>query len=281
MIETAVPGQTAAPTPTRAPTATPRPGSIVTATPRTNQSPLVTSTAVARARLGTIDVRVLGCLNSIDAFDPANCVQAVDGFDLRLISEDGDIVDITDATVNDDGSITWRNLPLGTYLLQQPQLLAGATTYFVADLPIANNGTGYVVTIGAEEPVVSIDVYNLPPEPVATAAAAPTVDPTLFDSDADGILDADETGIYGTDPANADSDFDGVADGPELAAGTDPLIAEEGAAVDTDLDGLVDVDEAAFGTDPGIADSDGDGWFDGDEVSIGTDPLDASNFPVS
>ena len=281
MIETAVPGQTPAPTPTRAPTATPRPGSIVTATPRTNESPLVTSTAVARARLGTIDVRVLGCLNSIDAFDPANCVQAADGFDLRLISEDGDIVELLDATVNDDGSITWRNLPLGTYLLQQPQLLTGATTYFVPDQPIANDGTGYVVTIGSEEPVLAIDVYNLPPAPAPTVAAAPTADPALLDSDLDGILDADETGIYGTDPANADSDFDGVADGPELAAGTNPLIAEEAAAADTDLDGLLDADEAAFGTDPGIADSDGDGWFDGDEVSIGTDPLDGSNFPVS
>ncbi|MBW3631523.1 MAG: hypothetical protein KY456_00705 [Chloroflexi bacterium] len=281
LIETAVPGQTPAPTPTRAPTATPRPGSIVTATPRANQTPLVTSTAVARARLGTIDARVLGCLNSIDAFDPANCVQAADGFDLRLISEDGDIVELTDATINDDGSITWRNLPLGTYLLQQPQLLAGATTFFVPDQPIANDGTGYVVTIGSDEPVVAVDVYNLPPAPVPTVAAVPTVDPALLDSDLDGILDVDETGIYGTDPANADSDFDGVTDGAELAAGTNPLIADAGAAVDTDGDGLPDVDEAAFGTDPGIADSDGDGWFDGDEVSLGTDPLDASNFPVS
>ncbi len=281
MIETAVPGQTAAPTPTRAPTATPRPGSIVTATPRANDSPLVTSTAVARARLGTIDVRVLGCLNSIDAFDPANCVQAADGFDLRLVSEDGDIVELADATVNEDGSITWRNLPLGTYLLQQPQLLAGATTYFVPDLPIANNRAGYVVTIGSEEPVVAVDVYNLPPAPAPTVAAVATVDPALLDSDLDGVLDVDETGIYGTDPANADSDLDGVADGAELAAGTNPLIADAAAAADADLDGLLDADEATFGTDPGIADSDDDGWSDGDEVSIGTDPLDGSNFPVS
>ncbi len=102
----------------------------------------------------------------------------------------------------------------------------------------------------------------------------------MLDSDADGILDGDETAIYGTDPGSADSDLDGVADGAELAAGTDPLVADSGAGVDTDGDGLLDADEAAFGTDLGIADSDGDGWFDGDEVSIGTDPLDAGSFPV-
>ena len=86
--------------------------------------------------------------------------------------------------------------------------------------------------------------------------------------------------VYGTDPGNADSDLDGVTDGEELAAGTNPLVADSGAAVDTDVDGLLDADETAFGTDPGIADSDGDGWLDGDEVSIGTDPLDAASFPV-
>ena len=74
-------------------------------------------------------------------------------------------------------------------------------------------------------------------------------------------------------------------DGAELAAGTDPLVAESTAIEpvsdgDSDGDRLLDADEAAFGTDPGIADSDGDGWFDGDEVSLGTDPLDASSFPV-
>jgi hypothetical protein len=58
------------------------------------------------------------------------------------------------------------------------------------------------------------------------------------------------------------------------------LIADSGAALDTDSDGLLDADEATFGTDLGIADSDGDGWLDGAEVSIGTDPLDAGSFPV-
>ena len=274
LIETPVPGRDPSPTPARAPTATPRPAPIVTATPRPIGSPIVSSTAVARPRRGTVEIRILACVDSADAFDPADCAQVVSGFDVRLISEDGEILELTDATVGEDGSVTWQNVPLGTYLFQQPVLLPGTATYYTPDLQLADNGTGYVLTIDADEPVASFDIFNLPASPVAAA------DPALLDSDADGIPDADETAIYGTDPGNADSDFDGVADGAELAAGTDPLVADSVAAVDSDGDGLLDADEAAFGTDPGIADSDGDGWFDGDEVSIGTDPLDAGSFPV-
>jgi Bacterial TSP3 repeat len=274
LIETPVPGQAPSPTPVRASTATPRPAPIVTATPRATESAIVSSTAVARPQRGTVEIRILGCVDSADAFDPANCVQAVGGFDARLVSEDGEFLELADATIDEDGSVTWQNVPLGTYLFQQPVLLTGTATYYTPDLQLADNGTGYVLTIDADEPVASFDVFNLPVSPVAAA------DSTPLDSDADGIPDADETAIYGTDPGSADSDLDGVADGAELAAGTNPLVADGAAAADSDGDGLLDADEAAFGTDAGIADSDGDGWFDGDEVSIGTDPLDAGSFPV-
>ena len=157
---------------------------------------------------------------------------------------------------------------------QEPQ------TYYAPNLPLADNGNGYVLTIDADEPVASFDIYNLPASAAAASVPGATGNPALLDSDADGIPDVDETATYGTDPGNADSDFDGVADGAELAAGTDPLLADSAAAVDTDGDGLLDSDEVAFGTDLAIADSDGDGWLDGDEVSIGTDPLDAGSFPV-
>lgn len=43
-----------------------------------------------------------------------------------------------------------------------------------------------------------------------------------FDSDGDGMLDADEV-AEGTDPANPDSDDDGHLDGAEFSAGADPL----------------------------------------------------------
>lgn len=276
-VETPVPG---APTSTPRPraTATPRPDPIARATATPDVRPIVTSTAVAEARLGTVSIRVFGCSQSIDSFDPANCAQAVDGYDIRLISEEGDVFGLADATIGADGTVTWRNLPLGTFLFQQPVMLPGAVTYYAPGLQLANDGSGYLIAIGADEPVAEIDVFSLPPAP------APTAVPAEADTDDDGVLDVDETEVFGTDPANADSDFDGILDGAELAAGTDPLVAESTEVEpvsdgDSDGDRLLDADEPAYGTDPGIADSDGDGWFDGDEVSLGTDPLDGASFP--
>lgn len=162
-------------------------------------------------------------------------------------------------------------------------------------------------------------------------------DPLLADTDGDGLSDGDEVNVYGTLPLIDDTDGDGVADGDEVAAGADPLdglaaaaeptavaepvveepapVVEEPAAVeapaveetvpttplDSDGDGLSDVDEAAIGTDPfnpdtdadGLLDgtevfdlqlgplnpdNDGDGVLDGDEINNGTDPNDPNSF---
>jgi hypothetical protein len=280
-VETPVPG-TPTPTPRPGPTATPRPNPIAQSTAEPTERPIVTSTAVAQARRGAVSVRVWGCPSDIGSFDPARCGQAVEGFDIRLINADGEVIGLQDAEIASDGTVTWRDLPLGTYLFQQPVMLSGAVTYYAPNLQLANNGAGYLVAIGEDQPVAEVDVFSLPPAPTPPP---PTLSPVAVDTDGDGISDADEIGVVGTDPNNADTDFDGVFDGAELGAETDPLVADAAATsqgVDGDSDGdrLLDADEAAYGTDPSIADSDGDSWFDGDEVSIGTDPLDASSFPV-
>ena len=54
------------------------------------------------------------------------------------------------------------------------------------------------------------------------------------DTDGDGISDASEIRIYGTDPRSADGDRDGLDDASEIAAGTNPF------APDSDGDGLAD-----------------------------------------
>jgi len=64
-----------------------------------------------------------------------------------------------------------------------------------------------------------------------------------------------------------DSDNDGLLDVDEATYGTDPLLP------DTDGDGLYDGVEVAGGTDPLLSDTDGDGFDDGMEITYGSDPL--------
>ncbi len=92
------------------------------------------------------------------------------------------------------------------------------------------------------------------------------------DLDGDGIINFDETTIYGTDPNNPDSDGDGINDGVEVASGSDPLdpCSPNTNAVncDSDGDGILNVDEInIYGTDPFNPDTDGDGILDGIEVT--------------
>jgi len=49
--------------------------------------------------------------------------------------------------------------------------------------------------------------------------------------------------------------------------------------LDSDGDGLTDVEEEELGTDPFLSDSDGDDFTDSEEVTGGTDPLDFHDHP--
>jgi hypothetical protein len=65
-----------------------------------------------------------------------------------------------------------------------------------------------------------------------------------------------------------DSDQDGLTDLEELSPGTNPLLA------DSDGDGLSDLEEFNLGTSPLSTDTDGDGISDSWEIEHGFDPLD-------
>jgi hypothetical protein len=58
----------------------------------------------------------------------------------------------------------------------------------------------------------------MPEEPVLPEEVA--VD---LDSDQDGLSDADEINIYGTNPLKSDTDGDGYLDGDEVKNGYNPL----------------------------------------------------------
>jgi hypothetical protein len=95
-------------------------------------------------------------------------------------------------------------------------------------------------------------------------------DPTVQDTDQDGLRDDDEVYIYSTNPTIADTDVDGISDHDEIIrSNTSPTVS------DSDADGLIDGEEIlSAGTDPNNPDSDGDGISDGDEINIHlTNPL--------
>jgi hypothetical protein len=117
-------------------------------------------------------------------------------------------------------------------------------------------------------------------------------DPSLADTDEDGLTDGAEVRDHQTNPLAADSDTDGVLDGDEVALGTDPNdpnngapaadvapVAEEAVAEEpvapaeepaAPVEEVVVVDEAPVATTPG--DTDGDGLEDAIEFELGTDP---------
>jgi len=73
--------------------------------------------------------------------------------------------------------------------------------------------------------------------------------------------------IFGNGGEDLDSDGDGLTDIEEEEMGLDPNDS------DSDGDGLNDGDELDAGSDPLDPDSDDDGLNDGDEIGYGTDPM--------
>jgi len=166
--------------------------------------------------------------------------------------ENGDIQNIT-------LSIEYSILPLDSDsdgLTDADEVLIYDTDPFILD----SDGDGYN---DFEEIVSNTDPLDSTSNPEQQSTQ---------DTDGDGLTDADEVNIYGTDPLASDTDDDGLTDGNEVNIyGTDPLDS------DTDGDDLTDGDEViTYGTDPLASDTDDDGLTDGDEVNIyGTDPLDS------
>ena len=101
-----------------------------------------------------------------------------------------------------------------------------------------------------------------------TACRDVNSDPSLEDTDGDGVADNVEMG-YATDPRSPDTDGDDLSDYAEIYTYfSSPL------HTDTDKDGLLDGTEAhQLFTSPALADTDGDGVSDAVEIaSGGTNP---------
>ncbi|MBN1331020.1 MAG: hypothetical protein JXA54_16225 [Candidatus Heimdallarchaeota archaeon] len=103
------------------------------------------------------------------------------------------------------------------------------------------------------------------------------------DPDQDGLINIEEYAqIFDyrnwTDPWNSDTDFDLMPDGYEVTNRLDPLFAN--GDIDSDFDGLTNLEEYYLGTNPRDKDTDGDGAEDGLEVLFNTDPFDPKSNPV-
>jgi hypothetical protein len=109
-------------------------------------------------------------------------------------------------------------------------------------------------------------------------------DTTKADSDGDGLSDAYETSVSHTDAVSIDTDRDGLTDSHELAAKSDAGRAQISdavrasgfgglATVDSDSDGVSDLQEQKAGTNATVADTDRDGLSDGFEAAKGSNAL--------
>lgn len=91
-----------------------------------------------------------------------------------------------------------------------------------------------------------------------------TSDPTVADTDGDGVSDGDER-AYLTNPRSPDTDGDQLSDYWELN-----YVYSDPTHQDSDGDGLMDgLEWWFFRTSPNLADTDGDQLLDGDEINLG------------
>ena len=153
---------------------------------------------------------------------------------------------------------------------------------------------GWSITVTTEGSVTDLTVTSEPTVPDTDAdglldadEVAMASDPRSIDPDEDGLQDMDEVEL-GTNLTHWDTDGDGLGDGAEVEFGSDPTVPDtDGEGLndyeefmhgsdpnkpDTDDDGLDDLKEVGFGSDPRNPDSDGDFMFDGQEYELGADP---------
>lgn len=154
---------------------------------------------------------------------------------------------------------SYTDLPVGTYTLTlttnyydtyttQVTITDGQTTYVNANLAETNSDSDSLPDIREVQGYLDPFGNNR------------TSDPTIADTDGDGLTDDYEAGVLRTD-SNGHT-FWKVVSNPRM--------------VDSDTDGLFDPDELEIGTKPLIPDSDGDGLWDSKELDYGTDPLDVN-----
>jgi hypothetical protein len=190
----------------------------------------------------------------------------------------------------------WDNVTICDHYLE---LIQAEPDYMFVDadsdgLTDAEEADGWMIFVTTEESYSSPTVTSEPTVPDTDADGIIDLDeatlrsnPRSIDSDEDSLQDSEEWEL-GTNLTCWDTDGDGLGDGAEVEFGSDPMLVDtdgEGLSdyhefqlgldpnnPDTDEDGLDDLKEIGYGSDPRNPDTDGDFMFDGQEYELGADP---------
>jgi hypothetical protein len=169
---TNTPTATATYTPTATPTNTAT--AAPTETPTETPPPTATATATATPQpTGSLAIRVFTCPAgaTVNDFNPDDCEAITRDFNFEL---SGDKLDqpltIGNAERLSKERFRWADLPYGTYVLTETRFPKGYGTFYIqhSDVVTGSAKHGYEITIGADDPDLTIRVYNFLATPTPT-----------------------------------------------------------------------------------------------------------------
>lgn len=115
---------------------------------------------------GSIAIQVFLCPPGMDAATvaAAACAPATGDFDVTLSGEGIDApLTLGDARAEGD-SFIWSGLPYGEYVIAEAVLPSGATSYVLSAREASGGpATGYRITLGGEQPDLTVRIYNFVP----------------------------------------------------------------------------------------------------------------------